>query len=197
VLCVETSGASGGWALFRDGERRAGELMQLGPKHSLALAGRLSRGLEEAGVGVGDLAFIGIGVGPGSYTGMRVGAALVSGMAYAADVPLVGVCSLVAWYERGWAVLVDARAGGVYGYKGEVPSKMPVEAVAAYLDGVEGVVTPHRELIEPKVGGVCPVVERAPDLEALYRAAAERVRQGEICSGEELALHYHGHPVVR
>lgn len=68
-----------------------------------------------------DLDFIAVGVGPGSYTGIRVAAMVAKTIAYSCQKPLVGVCSLTAFYAKlpgPFAVLIDARIAGAYLLKG-------------------------------------------------------------------------------
>ena len=66
--------------------------------------------------------FVAIGTGPGSFTGIRVGAAMAQALAFGWRVPLVHYCSLEAFLppQMGmFAILVDARMGGIYCLNGE------------------------------------------------------------------------------
>jgi tRNA threonylcarbamoyl adenosine modification protein YeaZ len=66
--------------------------------------------------------YVAVGIGPGSYTGIRVGVALAKALAFGWSVPLLSFCSLKTFlpsHEGPFAILVDARMGGVYAQKGE------------------------------------------------------------------------------
>jgi tRNA threonylcarbamoyladenosine biosynthesis protein TsaB len=52
--------------------------------------------LREAGAGPGDLTALAVGTGPGSFTGLRLGLAAARGLAFALDLPVAGVSTLLA-----------------------------------------------------------------------------------------------------
>lgn len=81
---------------------------------------------------------IAVGIGPGSYTGMRVGGALAKALAFGWKVPLLGFESLLAFFpeakEDSFAVVFDAKSGGVYLLEEKGPSqKVAVENVETFL----------------------------------------------------------------
>lgn len=96
-----------------------------------------------------------VGKGPGSYTGIRVGVSMAKALAFGWGVPLAGFCSLEAFLppEIGpFAVLFDARMGGIYCLKGiraergatfEEPLRLPLSEKAS-LVGLR-LVSPHPE----------------------------------------------------
>lgn len=59
-----------------------------------------------------------VGVGPGSFTGVRIGIAVAKGLAFGLDVPVVGICGLLALAEASTGSRVisalDARMGEIY-----------------------------------------------------------------------------------
>jgi len=114
--------------------------------------------LAQGQVARAELSAVAFAQGPGGFTGLRVGCALAQGLAFALDLPVLALSSLLAAaeYDRGhtaslaaapataWVVLQDARMGevylAVYGYADEAhwhclhpPSLIGVGGVAAYL----------------------------------------------------------------
>jgi tRNA threonylcarbamoyl adenosine modification protein YeaZ len=107
-----------------------------------------------------------VGTGPGSYTGIRVGVAMAKALAFGWSIPLAGFCSLQAFLPREcgpFAVLFDARMGGVYMLKGlrtetgtsfEEPLRIPLSE-ATSLTGLR-LVSPHPERFSFKVEEASP-----------------------------------------
>lgn len=78
----------------------------------------IERLLAELGLGVASLDLIAFDMGPGAFTGIRIGCGLAQGMALAAELPVIGLCSLrvLALQAPEGEVLaaLDARMGEVY-----------------------------------------------------------------------------------
>jgi len=74
--------------------------------------------LDSASVKLSDLNGIAFGAGPGSFTGVRIAAGVTQGLAFGANLPVVGVCTLLALAEASGAerliTCLDARMGEVY-----------------------------------------------------------------------------------
>lgn len=51
---------------------------------------------QKTGLEFKDLSAIAVSSGPGSYTGLRIGVSIAKGLAYALDLPLIGVDTLLA-----------------------------------------------------------------------------------------------------
>ena len=67
--------------------------------------------------GLEDIDLIAVGIGPGSFTGLRIGITIAKVMAFALDVDVIGVSSLVANAMSDYGLvstIVDARRGNVY-----------------------------------------------------------------------------------
>lgn len=117
ILALETSTEFCSVALWQDGCVRATSEL-VGQKHSELLLTQLDALLREAGVRVADLDGIAFGKGPGSFTGVRIACGVTQGLALGADLPVVGVCTLLALAQatgksRVIAAL-DARMGEIY-----------------------------------------------------------------------------------
>ena len=78
--------------------------------------------LAEAGLRLHDLDGVAFGAGPGAFTGVRIACGVAQGLAFGADLPVVGVPTLLALAQLDWqrhgsrAVLacLDARMREVY-----------------------------------------------------------------------------------
>jgi tRNA threonylcarbamoyladenosine biosynthesis protein TsaB len=119
-------------------------------ERALPLASAL---LADAGITLRALDGIAFGAGPGSFTGVRIACGIAQGLALGADLPVVGIASLMALAQAGWRArraeqviaCLDARMHEVY--------------VAAYrrtATGFDAVVPPR--VLKPDA------VERLPGL---------------------------------
>ncbi len=74
--------------------------------------------LEEAKVKLSDLDGIAFGAGPGAFTGVRIACGVAQGLGFGANLPVVGVNTLLAAAQASGAdkviVCLDARMGEVY-----------------------------------------------------------------------------------
>jgi tRNA threonylcarbamoyladenosine biosynthesis protein TsaB len=117
LLALDTSTEYLSLALSLDGELRVRELLA-GQKHSSLILPLLRELLDEAGVELQDLDGITFGHGPGSFTGLRIGCGVAQGLAFGADLPVVGVGTLLALAEQAnhpkVIACLDARMGEVY-----------------------------------------------------------------------------------
>jgi tRNA threonylcarbamoyladenosine biosynthesis protein TsaB len=119
--------------------------------------------LREAGAEQADLTRLVVGTGPGSFTGLRLGLAAARGLAFALDVPVAGISTLMALAAGtpGALPVIDAGRREVF-----------------VLDGAEPAVRKPQELeLEP--GTVC-----VGDGALRYRAVLES-RGVEIPSDDD------------
>lgn len=80
------------------------------------------RALDAGGWALADLDGIAFGAGPGAFTGLRIACGVAQGLALGADLPIVGVPTLLAVAHGGWQVhgasaviaCIDARMREVY-----------------------------------------------------------------------------------
>jgi tRNA threonylcarbamoyladenosine biosynthesis protein TsaB len=117
ILALETSTDYCSCALWCDGEaEQRGQLAQ--QKHSELLLPMVSDLLHSASLGVRDLDGIAFGAGPGSFTGLRIACGVAQGLAFAAGLPVAGVCTLEAMALAADSSKVitalDARMGQIY-----------------------------------------------------------------------------------
>ncbi len=117
LLAFDTSTEYLSLALFLDGEIIARET-HAGIRHSELILPMLEALMAEAGVALTSLDGIAFGQGPGTFTGIRIGCGVAQGLAFGADLPVVGIASLLALAEsvEGEHVVacLDARMGEVY-----------------------------------------------------------------------------------
>jgi tRNA threonylcarbamoyladenosine biosynthesis protein TsaB len=117
ILALDTSTEYCSVALWQDGAvAQRSELA--GQKHSELLIAMLDALLVEAGISISQLDGIAFGKGPGSFTGVRIACGAAQGLALGADVPVAGVCTLLALAEASAQARViaalDARMGEIY-----------------------------------------------------------------------------------
>jgi tRNA threonylcarbamoyladenosine biosynthesis protein TsaB len=117
VLALETSTEYCSIALWLDGVLH--ERCELvGQKHSEVLLPMLDGLLREAGMPLRDLDGIAFGAGPGSFTGVRIACGVAQGLALGANLPVLGICTLLALAQASGRdkviAALDARMAEVY-----------------------------------------------------------------------------------
>ncbi len=89
-----------------------------GQTHSQIILPQIQHLLTYAELQLQDLTGLAFGAGPGSFTGVRIAAGVAQGLGLGANLPVVGVCTLMALAEASGASKViaclDARMGEVY-----------------------------------------------------------------------------------
>lgn len=117
LLAFDTSTEFLSIALLR-GQSRSSLDVAVGQAHSQLLLPKIHDLLADAGMRLQDLQGIAFGAGPGSFTGVRIAAGVAQGLAFGAQLPVVGICTLLALAEASGAEKViaclDARMGEVY-----------------------------------------------------------------------------------
>lgn len=117
LLALDTSTENCSVALWLDGEVFSRQEMA-GQRHSDLILPMLEELLGEAGITLKSLDGIAFGEGPGSFTGLRIGCGVAQGLALGADLPVLGVSTLLALAAAapGDRVLacLDARIGEIY-----------------------------------------------------------------------------------
>lgn len=168
----------------------------------------------ELKVPVDSIECIIVGQGPGSYTGMRLGAMVAKTFSFAKHIPLMGMPSLLTFIPEAkaaagpFAVVVDAKIGGLYLLMGDVTKDgvvvnqesavYPLDVAIEMLRGVKTLYTPHQMLVQKRFASHSPPVEitqwhwheHAPNPTAMARFALERLTQGKFSQTGELELLY-------
>lgn len=89
-----------------------------GRQHSRLVLGMIDELLAVQGMRAADLDGVAFGEGPGSFTGLRIACGITQGLAFAGDLPVVGIGTLLAMAEATGAERVvsclDARMHEIY-----------------------------------------------------------------------------------
>src|SRR5689334_16530303 len=122
ILALDASTEYLSLALWLDGKVYVRNLLA-GQSHSQQILPLLRELLSEAKVELHDLDGIAFGAGPGSFTGLRIACGVAQGLAFGADLPVIGVSTLLALahdtFTKNTAAThviacMDARMGEVY-----------------------------------------------------------------------------------
>lgn len=196
-LLIETSTEQGLLAFYRDHQPVFLGNLPPGALNSKNLLPEIHRGLAQLGLKVKDLTYIAAGVGPGSYTGIRVGVITAKTLAFAANLPLIGLCTLELWtpaQEGAFAVLIDAKIGGAYATLGQLqhgnivylsaPQLVPLEKLKNHLQNIQTLLTPKKSPLDEKLARLYPEAawqweEKAPDSHRMNALAWEKFKAGQ------------------
>ncbi len=117
IVALETSSEYCSVALWLDGTVHA-RCEHVGQKHSEVLIPMLDVLLGEAGIKLTGIDGIAFGSGPGSFTGVRIACGAAQGLALGADLPVMGICTLLALAQASMQdkviAALDARMAEVY-----------------------------------------------------------------------------------
>jgi tRNA threonylcarbamoyladenosine biosynthesis protein TsaB len=117
ILALDTSSEFCSVALWQDGEMLS-RIELVGQKHSEVLMQMLDELLRTTEVKLAQLDGIAFGAGPGSFTGVRIACGVAQGLALGADVPVLGISTLLALAQASEhnkvITALDARMGEVY-----------------------------------------------------------------------------------
>jgi len=117
ILSLEASTELCSAALWCDGAVDVREA-HAGQRHSELLLPMTDALLTARNLRLQDLDGIAFGAGPGSFTGLRIACGIAQGLAFGADLPVLGVGTLLALAEAAGAAravcCLDARMGQIY-----------------------------------------------------------------------------------
>jgi tRNA threonylcarbamoyladenosine biosynthesis protein TsaB len=138
IIAFESSGSVASVAIWHDGRIAWREAHGAkAAENSLPMA---AEAMAELGVALAALEAVAFGAGPGAFTGVRAACAVAQGLAYARDVPILAVPSLMAVAQ---AALVSANITGIPPDKSTqvlalTDARMGEVYVAAYRFVVDG-----------------------------------------------------------
>jgi len=140
ILNIETSGKNCSVALAKGNKLiMLKEVQSEQFVHAEQLHVLIHKTLTESSLSPSDLNCVAVAAGPGSYTGLRIGVASAKGLAYALELPLIGVSSLMVLANAArkktnsnyLVPMIDARRMEVYTaiYDHELNEIRPAEPV--------------------------------------------------------------------
>ncbi|MES2365193.1 MAG: tRNA (adenosine(37)-N6)-threonylcarbamoyltransferase complex dimerization subunit type 1 TsaB [Pseudomonadota bacterium] len=203
ILAFDTSTEYCSVALLQDGVFSVREI-HAGQTHSQILLPMCQEVLAEAQISLAQLDGIAFGAGPGSFTGLRIACAVAQGLAFGADVPVLGIGTLLALAEASGAERViaclDARMGEVYHavYQREgsdwisasepqlcAPPLVPMPEGAGWMGCGSGF-RAYAEPLQARYGAVLSGVrpELYPHARDIARLAAPRIAAGQGVDAE-------------
>ncbi len=100
------------------GDKVFTHMQQAGNASSTLILPQIQALLDSANVKLGDLDGIAFGAGPGAFTGVRIACGVAQGLGFGANIPVVGVNTLLALAEASGEenviACLDARMGEIY-----------------------------------------------------------------------------------
>ncbi|MEI8365541.1 MAG: tRNA (adenosine(37)-N6)-threonylcarbamoyltransferase complex dimerization subunit type 1 TsaB [Parachlamydiaceae bacterium] len=205
-IILDTSTERGVVAIVNEGSILFQVHLPQGLQTAQSLLPKLQEELHRLNIDLHTLSYVAVGVGPGSYTGIRVAATIAKTLAFACKLPLIGICTLDAFVpteEGPFAVVIDAKIGGVYLQKGILtagkilittpPGVFPLTEAIQLLQDIPLIVTPNAEKIRPKLEVLSPAShwkweESYPSCKQFADLAEEKMRTGSISA--DLTLLY-------
>lgn len=121
ILALDTATEACSVAIWNEGEIHS--LFEICPReHTQRILPMVQQILAECGLTLNQLDALAFGRGPGSFTGVRIGIGIAQGLALGADLPMVGVSTLMTMAQGAYRVCgarrvlaaIDARMAEVY-----------------------------------------------------------------------------------
>lgn len=121
ILAVDTATEACSVALLCDGEIIS--RFAISPReHTQKVLPMVEEVLLQAGITLHQLDALAFGRGPGSFTGVRIGVGIAQGLALGANLPMIGISSLMTLAEGAYRIsgqskvltAIDARMSEVY-----------------------------------------------------------------------------------
>ena len=96
ILALDTSGATASVAVARDGFLTGEITLRHGKTHSQKLVPMMDSLIDMLDLKPSDIDLCAVANGPGSFTGLRIGVVTIKAFAYALNIPVVEVSTLMA-----------------------------------------------------------------------------------------------------
>ena len=96
ILSIETSSSVCGVSVVHNKEVLSIEEKNVGRKHAELIPGLTKASLNNIKITLDDIDAIAISIGPGSFTGLRIGLGFTKGIAYAKNLPIIPVPSMLS-----------------------------------------------------------------------------------------------------
>jgi len=209
LIAFDTSTEFCSAALWLDGATASRE-QHAGQSHSELLLPMIDRLLAEAGLKLAQLDAVAFGEGPGAFTGLRIACGVAQGLAFGADLPVIGVGTLLALAEAAGGeravCAIDARMREVYhaAYRRDAgewrtvhaPSLCAPEQAPELPDGewtaCGNGFAAYRDALLARYGGRLARIEagRVPHAREIARLAAPMLARGLGIAAERAAPVY-------
>jgi len=214
ILAIETSTEACSAALLRHDGVIFSEFEVAPRQHTRLLPKMMDAVLKAAGCARTSISHCAFANGPGAFTGVRIAASTAQGIGIALKVPLVPVSTLatlaqVSLDRQGGdttMVALDARMGEVYWaiyqrnkdgvaslYGAEHLSKIEaVNPVMVPANGAGHGWTVGQESWQSWTGSNAIDIDATllPDSRSLLKLAEHAIRQGQICTTENISINY-------
>ncbi|VAY02280.1 tRNA threonylcarbamoyladenosine biosynthesis protein TsaB [Arsenophonus endosymbiont of Aleurodicus dispersus] len=121
ILAIDTATEACSVALWRDGKIFTKFAVST-REHTKIILPMVEQCLIDANLDLQHMDVLAFGRGPGSFTGVRIAVSIAQGLAFGADLPMIGISSLLtigqgAYRQLGAEkvlVAIDARMGAIY-----------------------------------------------------------------------------------
>ncbi|MCK6439073.1 MAG: tRNA (adenosine(37)-N6)-threonylcarbamoyltransferase complex dimerization subunit type 1 TsaB [Planctomycetes bacterium] len=151
ILAIESSGESGGAAVFVGRELRAEVPISARRSHGQNLVPAIRDALAQAKVRGEDVSAVVVNEGPGSYTGLRVGLAAAETFAFVHKIPVVGIGAMEAMCEELLRSDALLKSSGALCLIPCLDARQDEVMAAAFLwDGTKLTRTQHDMLVIPE-----------------------------------------------
>ncbi len=207
-LLIETSTEQSVAAIVKEGTLLFKSSFPIGRQCSKYLIPEIESGLKSLNVKIKDFDFIGVGIGPGSYTGIRIGVMTAKALAFAAEIPLIGLCTLHTFIPDNngpFSVWIDAKISGLYAVQGHKndegihylskPQVIEMSPAGSVLPNPCVIVTPDSTRIKPKIEAIYPDLKlnweiKSPDPLNMHRMASLRYERKEYSLDGHIDIMY-------
>lgn len=120
-LILDTSSQRGLFSVLKNDHILIKQEISFGVRESNELVPIIEMSLNSLQLSLDEINYIILSRGPGSFTGLRIGASVAKAFSFAKEIPIITVDSLKCFdpiQEGSFAVLLDAKAKGIYLQKG-------------------------------------------------------------------------------